>query len=530
MTRMLATLALIALLAFGAAWWSSPAPGADGPNVLIVLWDTVRADRMSLYGHDVPTTPRIDARARTAIIFERATAPAMWTLPTHASMFTGQFTPTHGARAGYRWLDHHHVTLAEHLQATGYDTFAFTSNLVASPLTNVLQGFATVHTTYPRKGERQGRYVKASRRATREKLIAEDASTELSPNFAGDGRERWNRAVHKDAAPVIAQGLTDWLDERPDPNRPWFAYLNFMEAHSPRIPSAASRAQVMDDATRTRALTVDQSLFAANEYIIGRRTYSDADLAAIRGVYDATLVDLDRATDALLADLDARGELANTVVILVADHGEHLGEHQRMEHRWSLREPLVHVPLVVWAPGRPPQRVGRRVSTAGLFATVLELAGRPVPEGTAAPSWFAPPEDRLVFSQLLDPFVSQLQAVREVYPRADYEPFAERWCAAYDDDWKLLWGSSGVRTLYDLAADPGERLDHSRNRPFRVDRLTEALQAWETALPAYDPSQRTDADNASANRQDATEQRMLEALGYVVEDEPIETEALHCGP
>jgi len=512
----LGILAAIAIVTVVTNPSENPGPMAR-PNVLVIVWDTVRADRMSLYGHSVPTTPRLDERARTAVVFERATAPAMWTLPTHASMFTGQFATTHGAVASYRWLDHHHETLAERLSAAGYDTFAFTSNLVASPLTNVLQGFATVHTTYPRKGE-PGRYTKASRRATRDKLLPDDASTEISPAFEGDDRERWARSVHKDAAPVIHRGLADWLDERVQIDRPWFAYLNLMEAHSPRVPSAEAREHTMDAATRAPALTVDQSLLAANAWIVGARKYSDADLDAIAGVYDATLHDLDRATDALLDDLDRRGELDDTLVVLLSDHGEHLGEHRRLEHRWSLRQPLVHVPLVVWSPDRAGERVARRVSTAGLFATVLEAAGLPVPHTAQAPSWFAKPQDARVYAQLLDPFVSQLEKVHEVYPHGDYAPLAETFCAAFDGDYKLLVGSTGHRSLHDLSRDPGELVDLAATLPARAAGREGALARWQDRLPDHDATLRTARDLRGASRQDATEQRMLAALGYTAED------------
>ncbi|MEN0064266.1 MAG: sulfatase [Myxococcota bacterium] len=528
-SRLAVGLTLAAVIgAVGVSLWALRRdPHPDRLNVLVIVWDTVRADRLSLYGHDVPTTPKLDVRAETALVFEQATAPAMWTLPTHASMFTGQFATTHGAVASYRWLDHHHTTLAEHLGEAGYDTFAFTSNLVASPLTNLLQGFETVHTTYPRQGVKRGRYVRASREATEAKLLANDESTEISPSFMGDDRERWGRAVHKDAAPVIAQGLLEWLSERPNPRQPWFAYLNLMEAHSPRVPSAKARAQVMPPRVRARALQVDQSLFAANEYIIGQRRYTKAEWAAIRGVYDATLVDLDDATEALFKALDRAGDLDHTLVILLADHGEHLGEHQRLEHRWSLHQPLLHVPLVVWDPGQPGRRISERVSTAGLFATVLDRVGLPVPEATQAPSWFIEPDDERIYAQLLDPFVSQLAAMREAYPYVDFAPYAETYCAAFEGDLKLLYGSSGRRELFHLGRDPNERRDLGKVAVRKREALVEALHAWEDGLTPYDPGLRTEADGRGANRQDAAEQRMLAALGYVV-SEPTPMERLRC--
>ena len=123
-------------------------PVPDGPNVLIILWDTVRADRMSLYGHDRPTTPKLDAFAADAAVFEHAISPGMWTLPTHASFFTGLPPQTHGANAAHRWLDDHNETLAERFDEAGWDTFAFSSNLVAGTLMNVTQGFDKQFFTY----------------------------------------------------------------------------------------------------------------------------------------------------------------------------------------------------------------------------------------------------------------------------------------------------------------------------------------------------------------------------------------------
>jgi len=502
-------------------------PPPARPNVLIVLWDTVRADRMSLYGHTAPTTPRLEALAADALVFDRATAPGMWTLPTHASMFTGQYATTHGARAGYRWLDHHHDTLAEHLDADGYDTVALSANLVASPMTNLTQGFRTVHTTFPRRGAQRGRYVQAAKRATRAKLIAGDASTEISPAFAGNAADKWAKSVHKDAAPVLHGALMDWLDERDDPDKPWFAYVNFMEAHTPRLPSQDARDQVMDAQTQAMALSTELSLFAENEAMIGARTYSDAELAAIRGVYDATLVDLDTATGALLDDLSARGVLDNTVVILVADHGEHLGEHDRFEHRWSVHEELLHVPLVVRYPAAvPPGRVATRVSTTDVFATVLQLTGVTPRVPHHSRSLLDAPRSPHVFAQLLDPYASQLANVQEVYPDVDYTPLLRTMCAAYEGDDKLIYASDGQHRLYDLGADPTEASDRFAAHPDRAAALTSALGTWEVGLPVYDRSRRTAADGGGG--QTHAEKQMLQMLGYTDEDE--DEAVSRCGP
>ena len=189
----------------------APAPeAASGPNVLILLWDTVRADHLSLYGYDRPTTPHLEAFAKDALVFEQAFAPGMWTLPTHASMFTGLPATTHGAHASYRWLDNRFVTLPEWFSQNGYETWAFSSNLIASPLANLYQGFEHQHLTY------KPPHTAEARKLTRAKLMPEDASSEISPKFAGNNDDEWEKSVFKDAAPYMHGEFAAWLDSRPE--------------------------------------------------------------------------------------------------------------------------------------------------------------------------------------------------------------------------------------------------------------------------------------------------------------------------
>lgn len=531
MNRWFAVAAAVIVIA-GAAVAGLLATGAGArprPNVLVVLWDTARADRMSLYGYGVPTTPRLDAFAKDAVVYDHATAPGMWTLNSHAAMFTGLYETSHGAKPAYRWLDAKYTTLAELARDSGYDTFAFSSNLIASPMTNLLQGFDTVHTSFPQEGTGPGRYAKEARRATTSKLLPNDASTEMSPAFAGNAADQWGKSVFKDAAPVAHLALVEWLSERTAPERPFFAYLNLMEAHTPRVPSLSARKRVADDATIATALRTDASLFAENEYVIGARQYTPDELAAIGATYDAAIVDLDDATGALFDDLEAKGILDDTLVIVVADHGESLGEHRRLEHRWSMYEPLLHVPLVIRYPKKgfarvAPGRVAERVNTIDLYATIVEAAGLVSPGTTFATSLVGRTAfDPFVFSQMLDPFASQLREVRQAHPEIDTSPWARTYCAVYEGTRKLLYTSDQQHELYDLAADPGE-LENLYPRGARE--LETALERFESALPVYDPALRT-AEDAPKGR--STEERaMLEILGYAENDEqPLRD---FCGP
>ena len=212
------------------------------PNVLIVLWDTVRADRMSAYGYARPTTPRIAAWAERAAVFERASSPGIWTLPAHASMFTGLPPQAHGADERWMWLDQRFVTMAEHFSAAGYATYALAANALLCGETNLVKGFGVRLNTY------RGKLATPAARMTRRKVPPGDRSNELAPGWRppahGAHNAEWARASYKDAAPLAVKAFGRWLVEQPR-DQPFFAYLNLMEAHTPRIPTMRSRERVL---------------------------------------------------------------------------------------------------------------------------------------------------------------------------------------------------------------------------------------------------------------------------------------------
>ncbi|MEM6930567.1 MAG: sulfatase-like hydrolase/transferase, partial [Myxococcota bacterium] len=315
------------------AWMRSPTPEVpDVPppqgdrDVLVIVWDTVRADRMSLYGAERPTTPWLDEAASSAVVFEQAHSPGIWTLPSHASMFTGLPSETTGADERWLWLDAHHTTLAEHLTERGYGTFAMAANPLLNRETNLLQGFRVQWATYDPRHRGQARAM------TLAKLIVGDRSQELSrdwkPPSHGASNAEWQRADYKDSADLVVERLLAWIDNRKDPDAHFFAFVNLMEAHTPRLPSMASREAVIDDPRIIRrGLQTDAGHINLHFYNFGKKRYSRRDLEGINGVYDATLRDLDLATRRIFEGLERRGLLDDMMVVLTSDHGENLGDH-----------------------------------------------------------------------------------------------------------------------------------------------------------------------------------------------------------
>jgi arylsulfatase A-like enzyme len=457
---------IVPLLLAGCALFDPP----PRRNVLVVVWDTARADRMSLYGHDRPTTPLLDARAETARVYERAWSPSSWTVPSHASFFTGLAPRAHRANGETRWLAPEHLTLAEELGAAGYATYLFTANpnLVTA---NLHQGFQTVVTPADHREE-----VAAWNRA---KLHPEDASSHASPA----SRVHRPSAHMNDVGPLPARLLGEWVATH---DEPWFAVVNYMEVHYPRLPTAAAREAVIPAKLQAAALQVRNDAAIRRRLNAGTFGYSPGMQQSLRAVYDATMWDLDRATEALFDALDAQGALDDTWVVLVSDHGEQFGRHGTYGHAHDLYEPLVHVPLVVWGPGVRAARVAEPVSTIGIHGLVRHAAGlerRP--------------------AVLLEPGG---EVVVERTTRYTGEP-EEVW-AIRGGDHKLLQRADGDAQLFDLVEDPTEEDDRASREPRVVRDLQRRLSAWRATWP---PPLETTSRRGTLSQELADE---LRALGY----------------
>jgi arylsulfatase A-like enzyme len=387
-----------------------------GPNVLLVVMDTVRADRLGANGYARPTSPELDAFAREAIRFETFQAPAPWTLPSHASLFTGLYPMQHGATQEHLRLERRFATLAERLRDAGYRTFAASANPIVGPDAGLEQGFA--------------RFVEAWR--------------------PGDP------AVHP-----VSSAFARFLGDA-DPARPYFAFLNYMEAHSPYTPPPAllqrfARAPV-------RPLVADR---------IGRRPWSswfldgpypESERALLSDLYDAEIAQLSAELGRLFAVLHRDPRWSDTLVAVTSDHGEHFGERDRIEHMFSLYEPVLRVPLLLRLPGgaRAGEVESRPGQLTDLAATVLSACGLDAsslsPQGVdlLAPG---PRREELLAEYYFPRQVIGLLSPEELARAQSIAPHLRRLRAIRRGDRKLVWGSDGRHELYDLRADPGETRD-----------------------------------------------------------------------
>jgi arylsulfatase A-like enzyme len=392
-------LGLVLVLAgfqFGRDWQKQrretgrPLPPASSPNVLLIVLDTVRADHMSLYGYGRVTTPTLERLAKQGIRFDGARATAPWTLPSHASLFTGRW-PHELAVKWLAPLGGNFPTLAEYLGSHGYATAGFVANtFYCSYDTGLDRGF-THYEDYVL--ERLSPFRTARLADLTLKTISE-MGQRLSESFdAGAFRPLHVLGEHlvadqKKHAGSINREFLDWLSRRPEPGRPFFAFLNYFDAHTRYLlPQGAEYRFGLKPQTKT-----DFQLFERWREIDKTRLpqhYRNL----IVDCYDNCLAYLDERLGELFDELQSRGVLDRTLVIVTADHGEGLGEHDLFDHGESLYRTEVRVPLLIVLPARSQYQgvVRETVSLRDLPATITDLAGlgsgSPFPGQSLARLW-----------------------------------------------------------------------------------------------------------------------------------------------
>jgi len=401
-----------------------PAQASARPNVVLYVVDTLRADYLGAYGHAAPTSPRLDAFAGEAVLFEDAWAQASWTRSAMASILTGLHVGTHGVDREDRVLPPASHTLAEALRAGGYRTGAFVANHLLGGRFGFDQGF-----------------------------------------------DAWNPAAQTlygaPATDLVREALA-WVDAGP---RPFLLYVHTMEPHAPYSPTEEDLRPFLR--APYRGTTDTRALLRLGQ--LG--TLPPDGLSFLRSRYEGEVHQNDRGFGALLDGLRARSLDTATVVVFTADHGEEFLEHGGTEHAKTLYQELVRVPLVVRLPGaRGGTRDKGAVQQIDLMPTLLALTGLPAPglpgrdfsarlSGPAGTEGAAP----LLFSE------ERFAVVDKAAVRAGDLKLI------FNNDGPALWRAGSHLELYDLARDPLERSNLVASRPIAAAFLERRLEAFRNA-------------------------------------------------
>jgi len=471
-----------------------PGPNAGparGPNLIMVVWDTVRADHLSCYGYHRPTTPFLDQIAREGVKFTRAYAVAPSTLPSHASFFTGLFPSEHHCNNGNFWLDDRFETLAEKLQAAGYVTLGFSCNPLISKSFNLRQGFDLL--LQPRQ------------------LFIEP------PVFAGEDIWRlWifstdPKSTLLDSGDAQANGTVKyWLKTLAAKRAPFFVFINYMAAHRP-YPSHKDAYRFFPDPSAARK-EIAKVHFNRTDQFTGLHTFTPDQIDLGTRRYDGGIYYLDRLLQDLARALENNGLAANTVVVILSDHGESLGEHGLWGHNFGMYHSLLHVPLIIWYPAMFPQGVEHTemFSLHELPELTLGILSGKAPRIISSPRSGQEGGGR----------GAPIFAERHRHPDNIVEPFKNKNpnidVARFDRDQKsvivfpyhLIWDSQGRDELYRIDLDPFEinnLVDVSSDTYHELSVIIERFRIDHPEPSAGSGGKKLDADTI----------RKLRALGYV---------------
>ena len=438
------------------------------PNVLLLIWDTTRADHLQPWGYERSITPHLAELARTSLVFDNCWSASVFTLSSHVSMLTGVPPSVHGTTLRRQTV--RAPTIASAFAAHGYRTGAFVGTSVLTAGRGIERGFETYDDA-----------VDPPVCDARLWGLVHDVQATLArfvPALRGNGNPHWPEDFQRPATEVLSAAL-DFIHA--DDGRPWFAMINLFDAHWPYLPDEAARSLWV----RPYDGQLGGYLFRADDWPRGQRPDA-ADRAHVSDLYDAELWGLDRDVDAFLGELMM--EQPGTRLVMTADHGEGLGEAGCWSHD-DLHAPQTHVPLLVHAPGLvTPGRTEAYASGIDVGPTLLALAGLPTEIGPITigrpaldPSGWTP-RDILVMD-------------------FDNEQVAQDRWAVIRGGYKLLAGE-GFASLHDLRADPLDQTDLSPQLPeLRAELLGELEQVL--------------AHSQAAGEGDLANIEAMKALGYV---------------
>lgn len=337
------------------------------PNVVLVVLDTVRRDRVSSYGYERETMPNFDRFAENATRFLEPVAQAPWSIPSHASLFTGEYPRTHGATTAAP-ICRSRPFLPEQLQQAGYETYAVSPNEYIRPATGFGRGFDAfdppsrvpswlAHRSGPLLN--WGASTPTVRRPIERVFNAVRTTNARSPGTDPDADDR-----------LGGRGVCAHVEERlTQASEPLFLFVNLMDAHLPRSPAPDHFDRFVDQALADVEVVENERAHTFGERL------TDREIEKMAQLYDADVRTLDDALGALLSTLESAGMLENSLVICVSDHGEHLGEFGLVGHQHSVFEPAVSVPLAIQFPDGGPDTISEQVELRRIYHTILDETG-----------------------------------------------------------------------------------------------------------------------------------------------------------
>jgi len=467
--------------------------GAITRNVVVILVDCLRADHLGCYGYARKTSPFLDHIARSGITFENCVAPSSWTIPSVVSLFTGVYPQQHGVNTLGTIIPEELSMLQKIVEKNGVETAAFITNDYLSPRFGYAKGFSHYFDHYLDQEFRE--YV-ASR------LFFLNALLHFKNNFfypfsVDPGGARWWSIGfppfnhEKISAERVTDDMLKWIDIHSD--KPFYVYLHYMDVHCPYD-------------------TIWYPLF-------DNEVYPDQDLKGkLINTYDGRITYVDRQIKRIWEELVNRNLSEDTLLIITADHGEELYDHEGTGHCTTLYDELIRVPLIMLYPSLPGmgQRVKNQVQLIDLPNTILKFLDLPVPDQMRGQSLlsltdgFSPPFEPANALSYTTRWRKSLKTKegRELWEKKVWNQGGILTSLRIDNEWKVIIGDDGQSKLFNLKEDKREQNNLKGIEPFIFKDLKKKLMEASSRLKRFDPGQeKLELPTETINK--------LKALGYL---------------
>lgn len=449
------------------------------PNVVVIVLDTARPEYLSAYGHPRPTSPFLEEFARAGTRFDRAYSVSCWTLPAHASLFSGLMPDVHGADQKSKKICDAAPLLAERLSHAGYQTAGFSNNPWVANLTGLARGFQHFQENL-NKPEVPGAWL--------------DNTWPEHPTI---------------------KAVDAWFERERERDQPFFLFVNLIEPHMPYKPSFEAAApffssrQELQDAVRHFFPTGKPSPFQDRHY--GRKNpLTDAEWELLHRLYEGELRLVDGIARGILATVDRESDPAQTLVFIVSDHGENLGDHGLIDHMFNLYESNLRIVCLARGRGFGAGEVRNDlVQLVDLYPTILRAAGlEPEPNCAGIDLRGTPPVQRTLRAMLDFPQATLDAFPAELVASGVLDAYKTELLGAITSDFKTIQRSGGKRESFDLLHDSAEKqpLAGALDQPA----LSEALERLlGPRLCTHGPGAEFDAQT----------RREMKALGYAGDDD-----------
>jgi arylsulfatase A-like enzyme len=448
------------------------------PNILIFVMDTQPVRNMTPYGYEKPTTPNLEKIAREGLVYDNHYVTGCWTVPVHASLFSGKYQTGHWTGTQHEFMSPRFPTMGEVLTSAGYQTVAFSNNTwVNQDKTNIGRGF--------------------------EKFVLVERPSGQNPQIGPEDDFVLYDEVDAGSSKTV-ELIQRWLQDERDDERPFFLFVNCVEPHLRAwAPQPFRSAFLLDGVTDDEARGVNQDIFAERLGIVPDRPdgyMTEQDWTILKSLYDGETACLDQRMGLLFDHMRSLGLLDDTLLIVVSDHGDLLDRKGMMGHHLSLFDDLIHTPLIVRWPGvvPPGARFDGFVQVCDWFPTflevldlgimddgVLESIGAEMQGVSLVPTW----DDRTVREFAVAEYMKPLQTIERALrhqPDFDYRRWLRRWKSICTAEFKYHWASDGPDMLFNMVADPGERVNLIDKMPDTADSMRRKLENFLISLSRND--------------------------------------------